>query len=149
VAAICGICTRSRFDAEAPIRLADCLTEGVEEAYPFEVTAAKPRRIQFDPMIRRIANDVANNVSVGLISARFHNTICESVVEVAREARDERGINRVALSGGVFQNRYLLARSEQELAAAGFEVFSHEKVPSNDGGIALGQLVIAAARKRG
>ncbi|MCK4514322.1 MAG: carbamoyltransferase HypF, partial [Spirochaetaceae bacterium] len=80
VAALCGICTRSRFDAEAPMRLADCLTEGVEDAYPFEVFDGVPRLIQFDPMIRQIAQDVAADIPVGLISARFHNTICESVV---------------------------------------------------------------------
>jgi hydrogenase maturation protein HypF len=151
VAAICGICTRSRFDAEAPMRLADCLTEGTDEAYPFEVVGSatdQPRRVRFDPMIRRIAHDVAAGIAVGLISARFHNTICDALVSVARAAREERGINRVVLSGGVFQNRYLLARSEDRLAAAGFEVFSHEKVPSNDGGIALGQLAVAAARER-
>ncbi|MEE8441931.1 MAG: carbamoyltransferase HypF [Spirochaetia bacterium] len=152
VAALCGICTRSRFDAEAPMRLTDCLAEGVEETYPFEIAGPlgdAPRRVQFDPMIRQIVHDVAAGIPVGLISARFHNTICKSLVDVAREAREERGINRVALSGGVFQNWYLLARSEEKLAAAGFEVFSHEKVPSNDGGIALGQLTVAAARERG
>lgn len=90
----------------------------------------------------------SHRVPGGLISARFHNTICESLVEVAREARDEHGISRVVLSGGVFQNRYVLARSEERLAAAGFEVFAHENVPSNDGGIALGQLAVAAARER-
>ncbi len=152
VAAICDVCTRSRFDAEAPMRLADCLTEGVEEAYPFDVSEPQadgaPRLIQFDSMIRRIAHDVAVGIPVGLISGRFHNTICESVAEAAREARDEHGINRVVLSGGVFQNRYVLAGTEERLVAAGFEVFSHEKVPSNDGGLALGQLAIAAARER-
>ena len=161
VAALCGICTRSHFDAEAPMRLADCLDDGTEETYPFEVIDGTPvgdraladdrapRLVQFDPMIRRIVGDVSAGIPVGLISARFHNTICESLVEVAREARDEHGISRVVLSGGVFQNRYVLARSEGMLAAAGFEVFSHEKVPSNDGGIALGQLAVAAAREQG
>jgi hydrogenase maturation protein HypF len=158
VASICGICVQSAFDAEAPIRLMDQVREGVEEAYSFGIsppgTAEGPdasgeaHRIRFDATIREIVDDLLRGVDVGLISARFHNTFCESIVRAAREARGDCGLNRVVLSGGVFQNRYVLERSERLLAADGFEVYSHEAVPSNDGGIALGQLAIAAARRQ-
>lgn len=69
-------------------------------------------------------------------------------VDLAKRMRKESGINKVVLSGGTFQNRYLLENSIQLLENLGFEVFSHRQVPSNDGGIALGQLAVAAALRR-
>jgi hydrogenase maturation protein HypF len=85
-------------------------------------------------------------VEVAVISAKFHNTIADIIVGVSRAARERSGINRVALSGGVFQNTYLLGRTLDGLESQGFEVLSHHQVPTNDGGIALGQAVIANAR---
>jgi hydrogenase maturation protein HypF len=124
---------------------------GVNEDYPFTLgggpagSKSEAHRVVFDEMIRRIAEDVAAGDPVAVISARFHNTVCETVLEVAGLARGKTGIDRVALSGGVFQNWYLLERSERLLRRAGFTVFTHRAVPSNDGGIALGQLAVAAA----
>lgn len=156
VSALCGICLRSGFDAEAPMRLADCLAPDVEDCYPFRIVrdggSSGPDDhfaavIQFDETIRRIAAAVGSGDPVGLISARFHNTICESLVAVARTIRRERDLDRVVLSGGVFQNRYLLSRCERRLGADGFEVHAHRIVPSNDGGLSLGQVAIAAGRE--
>jgi len=81
-----------------------------------------------------------------VISAKFHNTIADIIVGVSRAARERSGINRVALSGGVFQNAYLLGRTLDGLESQGFEALIHHQVPTNDGGIALGQAVIANAR---
>ena len=92
-------------------------------------------------MIQAILSDVNRGVSVGEISAKFHNTLVESIIAVARHA----GEDRVVLSGGCFQNRYLTERAVQRLRAEGFLPYWHQRVPPNDGGVALGQ-VIAARR---
>jgi hydrogenase maturation protein HypF len=81
------------------------------------------------------------------ISSKFHNTIIEVILAVADKIRTETGLNKVVLSGGSFQNAILLEKSEYLLTKKGFEIFSHSLVPSNDGGIALGQLAIAAKRR--
>ena len=77
-----------------------------------------------------------------MIAARFHNALAEGIVKVAREAGQE----RVALTGGCFQNRLLSRRAAERLTAAGFEVLQHRQVPANDGGLSLGQIMVAAAQ---
>ena len=84
-----------------------------------------------------------------VIAARFHNTLAEAIVEVCRRLRAEEKLNRVCLSGGTFQNMKLLARTLAGLRRLDFEVFIHAQVPPNDGGIALGQAVIATEVLRG
>jgi hydrogenase maturation protein HypF len=91
------------------------------------------------PMIEAILSDVKNGVAAGTISARFHNALVESIVAVAKHASQ----NRVVLSGGCFQNRYLTERAVRRLQAEGFRPYWHQRVPPNDGGIALGQVVAA------
>jgi hydrogenase maturation protein HypF len=93
-------------------------------------------------MIKAILADVKDGIQAGIISARFHNALVEAIVAVAKRA----GQNRVVLSGGCFQNRYLTERAVRRLQAEGFRPYWHQRVPPNDGGIALGQ-VIAAQRQ--
>jgi hydrogenase maturation protein HypF len=81
-----------------------------------------------------------------VISAKFHNAVARLIVLMAEKIRQERKLNSIALSGGVFQNLVLLTQAKQMLAASGFEVFTHSRVPTNDGGISLGQAAIANAR---
>jgi hydrogenase maturation protein HypF len=90
-------------------------------------------------MIETILRDIRDGVATGEISARFHNTLAELIVAVAQSAGEE----RVVLSGGCFQNRYLTERSVRRLQAEGFRPYWHQRVPPNDGGIALGQIVAA------
>jgi hydrogenase maturation protein HypF len=78
-------------------------------------------------------------------SAKFHNSVAASIVEVCRRLRDSDGLNRVCLTGGSFQNWRLLGRSVAGLERAGFKVYWHQRVPPNDGGLALGQAVVANA----
>jgi hydrogenase maturation protein HypF len=92
-------------------------------------------------MIGAILRDVRNGVEPGLISAKFHNALAEAIVAVAKKA----GERRVVLSGGCFQNRYLLERTIKRLQGESFQPYWHQRVPTNDGGIALGQ--VAAARR--
>ena len=81
-----------------------------------------------------------------MIAGRFHNAMARIVVDVCCRLRDDRGLGTVALSGGVFQNVVLLERCVTGLAATGFQVLTHSAVPPGDGGISLGQAVVAGAR---
>jgi hydrogenase maturation protein HypF len=81
-----------------------------------------------------------------MISARFHETLAVIVDDMCRRLRDASGLDRVVLSGGVFQNIRLLSRCMELLAESGFKVFIHSRVPANDGGISLGQAVIAMVK---
>ena len=91
------------------------------------------------PLIEAILADREHGVTTGRISARFHNALAEAMVEVAKRT----GEARIALSGGCFQNRYLLERTVTRLRAEGFRPYWHQRVPANDGGIALGQVMAA------
>jgi hydrogenase maturation protein HypF len=97
-------------------------------------------------VIRRAADDLLNGISPGVVSAMFHSGVAHLIERIARSIREERRLNRVVLSGGVFQNIFLLKRACRRLASAGFEVFTHNRVPANDGGISLGQAAVANAR---
>ncbi|MGO8836207.1 MAG: carbamoyltransferase HypF [Limisphaerales bacterium] len=155
VASLIDLRQRIRFEGQAAMELEFAL-DGIEtdEAYrlPIEKPATAPNKseignrksemiLDWSPMIEAILTDVRQGVNVGTISARFHNTLAESVVAVAKRA----GQDRVVLSGGCFQNRYLTERTVRRLQAEGFRPYWHQRVPPNDGGIALGQ-VIAALR---
>ncbi len=83
-----------------------------------------------------------------MISRRFHNGLVEGFVELAMLLRNKTTLNRVCLSGGTFHNVYLAQRLEARLSEAGFEVFTQKEVPSGDGGLSLGQALVAAARFR-
>jgi len=140
VSALLGICRLSGFHAEAPMRLESGITSGIDEYYSFGINTC----ISFKAMFEEILIDLRNSVEIGVIAAKFHNTIIEVIVHVAVMIRKEKALHKVALSGGSFQNKYLLEKTEIRLADLGFEVFSQQKYPSNDGGIALGQMAIAA-----
>jgi hydrogenase maturation protein HypF len=143
VAAILNVCAVSKFHAEAPMRLENVASGTIETGYPFDFGDV----ISFEPTIREIVEDLLENVKIAVISAKFHNTIINVIFAVVSQIRKETGLNKVALSGGTFQNKYILSRLELILAREKFELFSQCKIPSNDGGIALGQLAVAAKRR--
>ena len=91
--------------------------------------------------------DMERGIDTGLISGKFHNTIIQVIFEMVKKISQQTGIKKVVLSGGSFQNRILLKKAEDSLRDANFVVFSQLAIPSNDGGIALGQLAIAAKRR--
>jgi hydrogenase maturation protein HypF len=146
VASLVGVRHRARYEAQAAIELEALVAPGEHGAYPIEVDAGEPAIIDPAPVIRGIVQDLEDAVAVPIIAARFHASVAAMIVDVSRRVRDRTGLGRVVLSGGVFQNVALLERARRTLAAAGFEVFSHRRVPSNDGGIALGQAAVAHAR---
>ena len=141
VAGLVGSRQVMRFEGQVAMELEFAL-EGVEtdEAYLLAIGETQPTPVlDWAPMVNVILADVQRGTSVGLISAKFHNALAEAVVGLARRA----GLPRVALSGGCFQNKYLTERAVRRLQAAGFAPYWHQRVPPNDGGIALGQVVAA------
>jgi hydrogenase maturation protein HypF len=143
VASIVGVRDEVNFEAQAAIELESCALSGVDAIYPFEITAGEAWQIDVRPMIEQIVRDVLAAKPTGWISAAFHNTVAAIIVEVCARLRSAEQLDRVCLSGGTFQNVYLVERAVASLRAQGFEVFLHSKVPPNDGGVSLGQAVIA------
>jgi len=113
-------------------------------SYPYHMTEDKGIRIvQMGALLSAIIEELKQGTSQGIISVKFHNTIAKMVNEMCQAIANETGIKQVALSGGVFQNRLLLGKTVNLLETNDFQVFTHKQVPCNDGGISLGQAVIA------
>jgi hydrogenase maturation protein HypF len=140
VASILGLRQRVTFEGQAAMELECAIQPHIDELYPFEITNGSPSIVDWGPMIPEILLDLQKGDSAGFISAKFHNTLAEIIVAVARKV----GEPRVLLTGGCFQNRFLIERSIRRLSEAGFQPYWHQRVPPNDGGIALGQIVAAA-----
>ena len=146
VAALAGVAAANGYEAQAAMKLEALARGDVAEGYPYEIVSGGPFEIDLRAMVRAIVDDVAGGAEAGVIAARFHNTVAAFLADSARRAREATGLGVVALSGGCFANRYLSARLEGQLAADGFEVLTHRSIPCNDGGVALGQAAVAAAR---
>jgi hydrogenase maturation protein HypF len=144
VAAICGICTTHAYEAEGPMLLEAMADKYCKLNYPYEIKEAE---ISFDPLIEALTIDVITQQPMPYISARFHNTIADAILHQCLQISANTGIHTVALSGGVFMNNYLLAKTENLLKTNNFKVITNFKVPVNDGGLSLGQLVSAAYRR--
>jgi hydrogenase maturation protein HypF len=133
VASITGIAQRNRFEGQAAMLLENEIGDSrIESAYSLS-------HGDWAPLISSVVEDTRAGVAVSTIAARFHNALAEWILEVATKV----GLKQVVFSGGVFQNRYLTERAAAVLESRGFEVFTHRCVPPNDGGIALGQAVMA------
>jgi hydrogenase maturation protein HypF len=146
VASLIGIRNEATYEAQAAIEM-----EVISK--PF-VSTAKPYFFEFDEsengtgirlkeLFSSMVQDVRTNESIGMIGARFHKTIADISVEVCKRVRTNTGLNEVALSGGVWQNQILLSLVRERLEHQKFIVYVHKQVPTNDGGLALGQAVIA------
>jgi len=146
VAAMLGLGSYNHFDAQLPMALEAIIESGIEESYDFEMinTAGRPLQLDLGKTIRQIIADIQNDRPAALISSKFHNTIAAALLKMAIAARESTRLDTVALSGGVFCNRYLISRLVKQLKKNDFTVLLNRKVPSNDGGISLGQAAIAA-----
>jgi hydrogenase maturation protein HypF len=146
VAAIAGVRNDVAYEGQAAVELEAGAEGDMERIYPLEIQE-KDGVQQFltGPIIKSVVRDVNEGCPIGLISATFHNTLAALFVEVCKRVRTSRGPRRVVLSGGCFQNARLLVQLTRALEDKGFEVYSQAAVPSNDGGIALGQAVAADA----
>jgi hydrogenase maturation protein HypF len=135
---------RSEKEAALPMALEKIAVNGRFDCYRFETEATDGRiTIGWSGAIKGIVGDISRGVSRGIISAKFHNTVAAAIVDAAARIRKRRGTDRVVLSGGVFQNRYLTSRAVGMLEKKGFKVYTHSKVSANDSGIPLGQIAIA------
>jgi hydrogenase maturation protein HypF len=143
VAALLGMGSEVTFEGQAAIALEMAANPGVTDRYGFELHQGEPIVVDLRPTIGAIVRDVTRKRPVDEISARFHNTLSAAIVEVCCCIRRSDGLDRVCLSGGVFQNHLLLGLTAAQLRHSGFGVFLHAMVPANDGGISLGQAVIA------
>jgi hydrogenase maturation protein HypF len=144
VAAIAGLRSRVNYEGQAAMELEMAARDETEAVYDCACEGDRPIRILPAPIIRGVVADIGKGTSVSTISGKFHNTLIRLFGDLCDRVRAAHGLKRVVLSGGVFQNARLLTGLARELETKGFEVFSHRLVPTNDGGIALGQAVIAA-----
>jgi hydrogenase maturation protein HypF len=143
VASLIGLRQEVTFEGQAAIELETITQPGIEESYSFAVEGHEPALIDMRPAIRDIVRDLKSGQTNNFIASRFHNTIAAVITEVCERMRKSEHLDRVCLSGGTFQNVYLVERTVALLRKMNFQVFLHSQVPPNDGGIALGQAVIA------
>jgi len=149
VASILGIRSEVTYEAQAAVELEMSADESEEGLYRESLKGFCPRgELDWTSMVVQIVSDINKEVEVSRISARFHRTLAEMFVVSAISAREHHEIRSVGLSGGVFQNRYFLTHLSRRLEEEGFVVLTHSKVPTNDGGLALGQVAVAAAQLR-
>jgi hydrogenase maturation protein HypF len=146
VAAILSIRDEISYEGQAAIELEQLADAGEAGAYRAPVQAGEPFHASGADLIGAAVSDLAAGVPGEVIAARFHNGITGLIVDGCLLLRERHGLNTVALSGGVFQNLLILGNAVTRLEAQGFTVLAHARVPCNDGGISLGQAVIAAAQ---
>lgn len=152
VAALLGICQQASYEGEGPIRLEQAAvkwftsTGQSAEILPYTVTSnSGVYQLDFLPLVRALAERVQAGSDAGRLAASFHYTIAVASAELSQQLCRERGLQTVALSGGVFQNRLLMQQLVSLLRKSGLKVFYNTKVPPNDGGISLGQALVALA----
>jgi hydrogenase maturation protein HypF len=142
VAALVGLRQVARFEGQAAMELEFAIDDSTAEAYdPLRSDAGI---LDWELLTLEILRDLEHHVPTGVIAAKFHNSLAEVIVAVARQS----GMERVVLTGGCFQNRRLLERAVTRLEAAGFRPYWHCRLPPNDGGIAVGQIMAAARARR-
>jgi len=150
VSAFLYVCTHSTYDGEAAIRLSELIDDTqIYDAYPFDVKKSETWEIDLTEMWRAMIKDVDDHEKTNIIAGRFHETVVQASVEMVRLALQQHPTyeRNIVLSGGSMHNRYIVKRLRQEFSQLGFNVYTHQKVPCNDGGLALGQLMIAAHRR--
>ncbi|MFQ5752035.1 MAG: hypothetical protein ACE5HI_08560 [bacterium] len=146
VAALLNIRKEINYEAQAAIELEMNVDESYNHFYEKAISVEDIQdAISLRPLIRAVVEDIQKREEKGKIATRFHRTLAELFLQAALSARTATGLNRVGLSGGVFQNVYFFSYLLKRLREEDFEVLTHKQVPTNDGGLALGQVVIADA----
>ena len=148
VAALLGVRDAINYEGQAAIELEQLADPAERGAYHAAIDAREAFHVRGADLVRAAAGDLTAGVPPAVIAARFHNGVAAVVEAACLRIRDRRALSTVALSGGVFQNMLLLNQVVARLESRGFTVLTHSRVPCNDGGISLGQAVIAAARDR-
>jgi len=158
VAALAGVRQEITYEAQAAIEFEALAAGGIAEGYLFSLRGGADLHnsetglqleVDAGPVVRAVAADVLAGVPTELVSAKFHRGVADLILQLSVWVREQTGLNRVALSGGVFQNVRLLGMAVEMLRRQEFEVLTHWRVPPNDGGLALGQAVVAHCRTQG
>ena len=145
IAAISGIRYKVAFEGQAAMELEMLADDHRADIYDYEWITADDYQILTRPIVRGVVNDTVQGVPPAVISRKFHQTLIRLFAELSAIIGRENGLSRVVLSGGCFQNSLLLAGLIKALQAQQLDVYTHTQVPANDGGISLGQAVVAAA----
>ena len=145
IAAIAGIRNHVFFEGQAAMELEMLAGKTANEIYDYKWESGEIYQIKTEPIIRGIVDDMQTGLSPSEISGKFHWTLIYMFARLCGLIREDTGLSRVVLSGGVFQNSILLSGLIKALKEKNFQVFTHSKVPANDGGISLGQAMVAAA----
>lgn len=145
VAAILGIRRKAGYEGQGAVLLEAAALAGEGGAYPYELCGGEVLTLDWRPTVRALTSELDGGVEVPVIAARFMNTLIHAAAEQLSRLAAETGLDRVVLSGGVFQNMYIMGRLPERLRAQGLEVYTHSRVSANDEGISLGQLMILEA----
>lgn len=149
LSAIAGIGYRNAFEGQAAMEFEMMADKTVRDTYDYQLNEGDPIQISPRPIIEGMVKDLNKSVPVPVISGKFHATLCALFTDLCIKLRKRHSLNKVALSGGVFQNALLLTGLMEKLTSTGFDVYAHRLVPTNDGGISLGQAVVAGATING
>jgi len=148
VSSLTGVCDESTYEGQAAMELEAISRNDIADSYPVAVEPQEGGTFLLDPaeMIRQIVDDVEAHIPKPIMAAKFHNTMAQMILEGCLLSRELTGIKAVALSGGVFQNKVLTEKALKLLVEAGFTCHLHRLVPPNDGGLSLGQAIVAASK---
>jgi hydrogenase maturation protein HypF len=144
VSSILGLQQINAYEGQAAMKLEFAAkTANSNDSYPVTLiksqSSDKPIQIDWSDMLLNILHDLKLDISTEVVAAKFHNWLSDDIVKITEMS----GLEKVVMSGGCFQNRYLLERSVKQLRENGFFPYWHQKIPPNDGGISLGQIVAA------
>ncbi|HQU86909.1 MAG TPA: hypothetical protein PKY59_27490, partial [Pyrinomonadaceae bacterium] len=137
---------KATYEAQAAIEFESLMDEKISDSYKFDFIENETILIDYRNLVKDLVADVRQNLDVSIISAKFHNAVAELTLDLSLKFRNKLNLNKVALSGGCFQNVSFLKKAVNLLNRNDFEALIHSKVPPNDGGLALGQAVIAARK---
>ena len=148
IASLIGIRDKNTYSGQAAMELEMAIEhERSHQAYHITTTKEHDKTIiLIDSLMPQIIKDIKKEISPGIISLKFHNALVDVFTQLCLEIKEQSGLNEVAFGGGVFQNRFLSIRLQKSLENKGFTVYTHSLVPTNDGGISLGQVLIADRR---
>lgn len=152
VSSLLGIIDITTFEGEAAMELekiADSSGKKDHRSYPFQIISENPLVINLKPLIQSIVEDFRNGVEISIVSYNFHDTLARVILEISKILEKQCGIKDVVMSGGVFQNKLLLNMAVEQLEKEGLRAWYHAKIPAHDGGISLGQAVVAWEKVKG
>ncbi len=142
-AAIMGVSDRNTFEGEASMALESLTADGIDDAYPVDIHLGNSLEVDFSSTILALVDDLRRNTEKRIMASKFHNAVVDAITRVVLKLALMNNIKVIALSGGVFQNRYLTERALNRLLTENLAVYTNEHVPCNDAGISLGQAYLA------